>query len=163
MTDERSTQSARPAHKGLQGLASAGLLAIAIALAAAGCTAVGGGGGPAAEGAPAIHAGPGRPGVLEPAQARAYLAQHPRTWVLDVREPEEWNNELGHIEGSIQIPLGELPARLGELESRKQDPVIVVCRSGRRSGNAVVLLAGSGFREAYNLEGGLLAWREAGY
>jgi len=159
MTEKRSTHLTGPTHKGLQGLAMAGLLALLVA----GCM-VAGGGGPAAEsGGPAIHAGPGRPGVLRPAQAKAYLAQHPEVWVLDVRQPEEWDNELGHIEGSVKIPLPELASRLAELEARKDDPVVVVCRTGRRSSNATLILSGSGFREVYNLEGGLVAWREAGY
>lgn len=158
MTEKRSTRLARSAHKGLQGLA----VAAAILALVAGCTLTSGG--QAADGGgPAIHAGPGRPGALRPAQAKAYLAQAPGAWVLDVRQPEEWDNELGHIEGSIQIPLPDLASRLAEIDSRKNDPVVVVCRSGRRSSNAALILSGSGFREVYNLEGGLVAWRQAGY
>lgn len=160
MTEKRSTRLRRDMHKGLQGLMTASLLAALSAALVAGCTAKGG---PSAEGAPALRAGPGRPGAIGPGQAKAFLAQHPEAWVLDVREPEEWNDELGHIEGALQIPLGELSSRMSEIEARKADPVVVVCRSGRRSSTATVVMAGSGFREVYNLDGGMQAWRGAGY
>lgn len=156
MTDKRSTGVRGGFHKGLQGLV---VLALG-ALLTAGCSGAPDG---SAGGAPALKAGPGRPGAIGPAQARAFMAQYPNAWVLDVRNADEWNDDLGHIEGAVQVPLPELSSRLGELESRKQDPVVVVCRVGGRSANASVILAGSGFAEVYNLEGGMAAWRRAGY
>lgn len=74
--------------------------------------------------------------------------------ILDVREKEEY--ERAHIPGSKLIPLGDLPGRMGELDPEK--PVIVYCRSGNRSNGAAAVLMGSGFREVYNLAGGMLAW-----
>lgn len=158
MTLKRITGNRATFHKGLQGL----LMLALGALLVAGC---GGSTGSSADGAPppALKAGPGRPGSLGPAQARAMLAQNQEAFLLDVRNADEWNDDLGHIEGAVLIPLPELSTRLAELESHKNAPVVVVCRVGGRSANAAVVLAGSGFSEVYNLEGGMAAWRRAGY
>jgi rhodanese-related sulfurtransferase len=77
--------------------------------------------------------------------------------VVDVREPGEW--EAGFIAGSIHIPMAEVVARHAEIPEDK--PVLVVCRVGGRSARVRQFLAGRG-RMAENLEGGLLAWVEAG-
>jgi rhodanese-related sulfurtransferase len=76
--------------------------------------------------------------------------------VLDVREPIEW--QYGHIEGSQHIPLGELQARVAELP---EGQVLVVCKVGARSAHAVMYLARLG-HDAFNLDGGLVEWAEAG-
>jgi adenylyltransferase/sulfurtransferase len=60
---------------------------------------------------------------------------------LDVREPFEW--EIAKIPGAILIPLGDLPARLGELNA--SDDIVVQCKSGGRSSNAVQFLQDHGF------------------
>jgi rhodanese-related sulfurtransferase len=73
--------------------------------------------------------------------------------VLDVREPDEV--ACGHIPGSTNIPLGQLSARVDELEPRR--PVVVVCQSGRRSQNAAELLTVAGFMVS-NLAGGMNDW-----
>ena len=75
-------------------------------------------------------------------------------FLLDVREPQEY--QICAISGSTLIPLGELPNRLGELEG--QSNLIVHCKSGVRSAKAVTLLRESGFSNAKNLKGGILAW-----
>ncbi|NUU30147.1 rhodanese-like domain-containing protein [Arthrobacter sp. C9C5] len=77
--------------------------------------------------------------------------------IVDVREPAEV--AAGMIAGARHIPLGELPARLGELD--KTRPVVAVCRSGRRSAAAADQLAAAGFT-AYTMTGGMLDWSEAG-
>jgi rhodanese-related sulfurtransferase len=77
--------------------------------------------------------------------------------VVDVREPDEW--DAGRIDGSIHIPLGNLPAAWGELDHDR--PVVTVCRSGSRSAGAAQDLAAQSF-DASNLDGGLLAWVDAG-
>jgi sulfur dioxygenase len=100
-------------------------------------------------------------GHLQAIEVRDYLASHSDALVLDVRNTDEWNDELGHIEGARQIPLPELQDRLGEIESWKGKPVVVVCRSGSRSARAAELLAASGFQQVMNLEGGMTAWRQA--
>lgn len=75
-------------------------------------------------------------------------------FVLDVREPQEF--EMGHIEGATLIPLGSLPEHLAEVP--KDKPVVVVCRSGNRSGRAAAFLKEQGFTNIENLTGGMMAW-----
>ncbi len=77
--------------------------------------------------------------------------------VLDVREDGEWRP--GHIEGSLHIPLMQVPARTTELPP--EDQVLVVCRSGARSAQAAAYLQAQGI-DAVNLAGGLVAWVRAG-
>ncbi|WP_167568725.1 rhodanese-like domain-containing protein [Brevibacillus migulae] len=73
--------------------------------------------------------------------------------VLDVREPDEW--EEGHIPQAKHIPLGVLPERMDELDPDKE--TIVVCRSGGRSGKACEFLASKGYR-VVNMTGGMSKW-----
>jgi rhodanese-related sulfurtransferase len=81
--------------------------------------------------------------------------------ILDVREPEEFTGPLGHIQGAVLIPLGELPERTGELA--KDRPIVAVCRAGGRSAQATVLLQQAGFTDVANLTGGMLRWRAEGH
>ncbi len=78
--------------------------------------------------------------------------------LLDVREP----SELGvcQIDGNLNIPLGQLPARLGELAAWKDKLIVAQCKSGRRSMKALETLQKHGFTKVLNLEGGILAWGE---
>jgi len=75
--------------------------------------------------------------------------------LIDVREPREY--EVSHLDGKL-IPLGQLAGRMDELD--KDAHVVVHCRSGGRSAKAVELLRGAGFDNAWNVQGGLLAWAE---
>lgn len=77
--------------------------------------------------------------------------------IVDVRESAEV--AAGMIAGARHIPLGELPARMDELD--KTRPVVAVCRSGRRSAAAADELAAAGFT-AYTMTGGMLEWSDAG-
>lgn len=87
------------------------------------------------------------------------LINHKNAFILDVRQPEEYKG--GHIINAQLIPLGDLQARIGELSKYKDKPVVVVCRSGNRSGSACATLTKQGFTEAYNLAGGMMAWQKA--
>lgn len=78
--------------------------------------------------------------------------------VLDVRHPHEW--EAGHISGSVHLPLDQLGIRLAEVATSR--PVVVVCRSGPRSVQGAVYLRDQG-RQVDHLEGGVIAWTEAGF
>lgn len=91
---------------------------------------------------------------------RAELESPSSPLVLDVREPEEFNGELGHIPGSVLIPLKDLPTRAGELEPQKERPIIVVCRAGVRSTTGAAILTGLGFENVANLKGGMLDWND---
>ena len=93
---------------------------------------------------------------------RRMLSSESRPLLLDVREPSEYAGELGHLHGSMLVPLRELVNRLDEIEARKGNPVVTVCRAGMRSATAAAILCRSGFTDVSNLAGGLLAWNEAG-
>jgi len=95
---------------------------------------------------------------LTPQEVQQQLTRHGRPVLLDVREPEEFTGELGHIAGSILIPLKELPARVGELEPYKDRDIVVICRAGVRSTTAAALLTGLGFEHVANLKGGMVEW-----
>ena len=77
--------------------------------------------------------------------------------VLDVREPHEW--AAGHIDGAIHIPLGEIPARVGELDPSAR--TLVVCHLGGRSARATQWLHAQG-HDVVNVAGGMEAWELAG-
>jgi rhodanese-related sulfurtransferase len=74
--------------------------------------------------------------------------------VVDVREP--WEFDLCRIEGSLLVPLRELPRRASELP--RDRPLVMVCHTGRRSQNAAMFLAQSGFTDVRNLRGGVEGW-----
>ncbi|MEN8257507.1 MAG: rhodanese-like domain-containing protein [Thermodesulfobacteriota bacterium] len=74
--------------------------------------------------------------------------------LLDVRQPKEYEQE--HLPGAILIPLKEVVARKGELDPNK--PTLVYCAVGVRSKAASQLLQGQGFKEVYNISGGIKAW-----
>ncbi len=98
-------------------------------------------------------------GVKEVGSAEALqLINHKNALVLDVREADEFN--AGHILNAKLIPLGKLRERIGELERYREQPIVVVCRSGQRTTAACVLLGKQGFSLVYNLAGGILAWQK---
>jgi molybdopterin/thiamine biosynthesis adenylyltransferase/rhodanese-related sulfurtransferase len=74
--------------------------------------------------------------------------------LIDVREPHEL--EISHIEGADLIPLGQLAARMNELDSAEE--TVLFCKSGTRSARALEVLASAGFRRVKNLKGGINAW-----
>jgi len=77
--------------------------------------------------------------------------------LIDIREPDEWL--AGHAPMAMHIPMGDLGARFGSLDPAA--PVILICRSGRRSDHAVGALVRAGYN-AINLAGGMQAWQQAG-
>ena len=79
--------------------------------------------------------------------------------VLDVREAAETIG--GKITRAIQIPVGAVAKRIGELEKHKNKTLLVYCKSGARSGVACKQLGKHGFDKVYSLNGGLMAWQEA--
>jgi adenylyltransferase/sulfurtransferase len=74
--------------------------------------------------------------------------------LLDVREPHEL--EISQLQGANLIPLGQLAARLSELDSA--DEMVIFCKSGTRSARGLELLTSAGFRKVKNLKGGINAW-----
>jgi adenylyltransferase/sulfurtransferase len=76
-------------------------------------------------------------------------------FILDVREPHEY--QICNLGGYL-IPLGNLPSRVQELDS--SDDIVVHCKVGRRSAEAVDFLRKAGFRRVWNLKGGILSWAD---
>ena len=79
-------------------------------------------------------------------------------FLLDVREPSEW--EQGHIDGAVLIPLGQLQDRIKEIPT-EQD-VLIICRSGNRSGQARDILRAAGLKRTTSIDGGMNSWIAAG-
>lgn len=82
--------------------------------------------------------------------------------LLDVRETDELTGELGHIEGIVHIPLGQLPTRLADIKSARSQPIITVCKMGGRATHAGEFLQQAGFTDVIVLEGGMKAWNHSG-
>ena len=87
------------------------------------------------------------------------LINHKNALVLDVREESEFKS--GHILNAKWIPQGKLIDRLDELKRNREQPIVVVCRSGQRSASACVALGKQGFAQAYNLSGGVMGWQKS--
>jgi rhodanese-related sulfurtransferase len=82
----------------------------------------------------------------------------PDVYLLDVREPDEW--DAGHAPGAHHLPMMEIPVRMAEVPA--DIDVVVVCRSGARSGRVVSYLIGNGWDNVRNLDGGMQSWAAAG-
>ena len=81
--------------------------------------------------------------------------------VIDVREPEELTGPLGHLDGVINIPVGEVSGRIDEFEKYKDDAIVFVCRSGARAKTAAQILITGGYENVAVLEGGMIAVKSA--
>lgn len=79
--------------------------------------------------------------------------------VVDVREQNEY--DAGHIEGVRLAPLGNVEASLADVP--KDQEILLICRSGNRSGKAARRLAARGYTNLQNVDGGMLAWEKNGY
>lgn len=91
----------------------------------------------------------------------AWVAAHrDSVQVIDVREPDEFDGPLGHIEDAVLIPLGQLAVQLKKIEPSQ--PIVAVCLSGGRSAHAFVLLKRAGYERVANLTGGMIHWHEYG-
>lgn len=78
--------------------------------------------------------------------------------LIDVRQPEEFTGELGHIPGAQLMVLDTVPTRTFEIP--KDKTVVFVCRSGGRSARATAVALESGLKDVYNLKGGMLLWND---
>jgi adenylyltransferase/sulfurtransferase len=91
---------------------------------------------------------------ITPIELKRRLDSGDEIFILDVREPQEW--EICRLDNTTLIPLGQLPNRMHELDSA--DDIVVHCKVGARSGEAVQLLKNAGFRKIKNLVGGIDQW-----
>ena len=98
---------------------------------------------------------------LSPEELARRLDSDPALLVCDVRNPDELGGELGQLPGALNIPLGQLQQRVGELSTHKTRDIVVVCRTGKRSEAAARILLDSGFDRVFVLRGGMTAWRDA--
>jgi len=89
-------------------------------------------------------------------ELKARLDRKDNFKLIDVREQFEW--DICRIPGATLIPLGQLPARLSELDSA--DEIVLQCKSGARSARALRLLQEAGFGKLWNVEGGIAAWAD---
>jgi len=94
-------------------------------------------------------------------EAHALLQKDSTVVVLDVRTEEEFRSHTGRLDRAILIPVESLDGRVEELSRYRGSTILVYCRSGRRSRNAVSFLERRGHR-AVNLEGGILEWNSLG-
>jgi rhodanese-related sulfurtransferase len=99
----------------------------------------------------------GEPVVAQTAVAELPAEFGPGTVLLDVRENDEW--QRGHAADARHIPMGEVPARVNEIDP--QAKLYVICKAGGRSQKVAEYLAGNGY-EPVNVSGGMLAWASAG-
>jgi sulfur-carrier protein adenylyltransferase/sulfurtransferase len=92
---------------------------------------------------------------ITPRELKARLDRGDELYILDVREPHEY--QICHLNGHL-IPLGDLPRRANELDSSRE--IVAYCRSGKRSADAIDFLQKAGFKKLWNLKGGILAWSD---
>ena len=93
---------------------------------------------------------------ISPKELKTILDKNEQVTIIDVREPFEY--EICHLSNSRLISLGELPARMNELNS--EDNIVLHCHHGGRSAQALIILRDAGFRKLKNLVGGIDAWAE---
>lgn len=114
------------------------------------------------------HAGKSRRGIagghswMEVHTLADRLKREPAPVIVDVREPDEFHGPLGHVADALNVPVGELPNRSMEINTLKDKPIILVCRTDKRSANAAAFLRQSGFRDVHVLRGGMERWNEEG-
>jgi rhodanese-related sulfurtransferase len=81
--------------------------------------------------------------------------------IVDVRRPDEWIGEFGHIPDAMHLILDMLPARIQELP--KDKTIVFVCRSGARSAQAAAFALENGLKSVYNMQGGMMEWTKKNY
>ncbi len=102
-------------------------------------------------------------GWIETGELNAQLRGGKALTILDVRGGDEFTGPLGHIPGALNIPLSEIPARLSEVNARNSNPVIVVCRTAKRSVLAAKLLNEAKVKDLRVLRGGMEQWTRSGH
>jgi rhodanese-related sulfurtransferase len=80
--------------------------------------------------------------------------------LVDVREPFEYTGDLGHIAGAELVPLGSVSGAASSWDPN--EPIVLICRSGGRSGRAADALVRAGFKNVMNMAGGMMAYNAAG-
>ena len=99
---------------------------------------------------------------IEPNELKRRLERGERVAVIDVRSSDEFTGPLGHIAAARNIPVAELDSRLAELAGLERGPVVLVCRTDKRSATAARALRAAGFIQIKVLRRGMEQWNEAG-
>ena len=102
--------------------------------------------------------GGGESSLMSPADVLSLAGKDSTVVLLDVRTPEEFNGETGHLAGAFLIPVEELEDRVGELTKYRDRTIVVYCRTGHRSIRGTEILQRHGFK-AMNMQGGITRWR----
>jgi rhodanese-related sulfurtransferase len=101
------------------------------------------------------------PAWIEVVELHRRLAASETIVLVDVRQPEEFTAPPGHLPGAVNMPLADLPGRVWELAARRQ-PVVLVCKTDRRSFQAATQLLATGLRDVAVLSGGTDGWHRQG-
>lgn len=143
--------------------AGARVAALILGLALAGCASSGGPEPPQAGAPGAAKPAAGYVRDLAPTDFHDFLQQRPDVFVVDVRQTIEWNDGFGHLDNALQIPLEDLGTRMSELPTDKNRPIAVYDQLDVRSATAARQIAQIGYREVVTMQGGLAAYRHAGF
>ena len=139
--------------------ASVALLLVLLGFGGAGCAPAPGTPGASSPAGPGV--GGGYVKTVHPEEVDLWRGVNYQGLLLDVRNPDEWDDTSGLLDGATRIPLGELEARLPEIASAKGKPTLVFDTSGPRGQAAAQILARSGFSDVGWVEGGMEAYARA--
>lgn len=97
-------------------------------------------------------------GWIEADELKGQIKRGETPAIIDVRGNDEFTGPLGHIPGALNIPLSDIPTRLSEIQACAGNPIILVCRTDKRSAQAARLLAESNMQHLHVLRGGMEGW-----
>jgi len=100
---------------------------------------------------------------IDPPGLKRRLEHAPQMVVIDVRGPDEFDGPLGHIPGARNIVLSELLSEVQSLSALKETPLVLVCKTDKRSAKAAQVLRDAGFQQVSVLRGGMEGWQRSGY
>jgi len=100
---------------------------------------------------------------LPVAEVQKMIAENPQIPIIDVRTQQEFTGDLGHIAGAQLKPVQDIGNWVSQIDSLKDQTIILVCRSGNRSGQAAKYLAERGFKHLINVKGGMIDWNKNEY
>ena len=99
--------------------------------------------------------------VVKAEELKASLEREENIFLLDVRTPDEVSS--GHIQGTINIPIHDLPNKMDELPQQFDRPIVTVCHVGERSAYATMFLRVFGYNDVKSLELGMFGWKNKGF
>ena len=100
--------------------------------------------------------------MIDIPELRQRIDTEKKLLVLDVRTPEDFVGEQGHIEEAVNIPVEDLQQRVDEIGNYLEQPVAIVCRTDKKSAKAALLLTEEGFADVHIVRGGMTKWIEEG-